>query len=356
MTTDFDQKLVQLLDDRANNLQVVPDEFGVREAGRPVVEAPSVPSHRRGWWLAVAAALALLLMGAVAMSRTSGSPELASGSPSFAINEDADLELAANELVIWMDPEATWEEVAATEAWLAERTDVTSVRYMNRDTTYTEFVELWADTPEVINAVSPDQLPTSFRVTVDGDPAQLRGAEVFPGVRNVETALATFVGPGETIGLLSFEDLGDPDLMHLTLIEGLEAELLRSNSVRHLRGSAMPGQRGNVVVAGHRTRYGQPFGHLDELMPGDLIVIETSSHQATFYEVIEQADGSGHAIVDPSRTDLLQTTELAMLTLVSEHSEYSDSQRIVVQARLLGEPVGPQPGLIELPDRLPPFD
>ena len=37
----------------------------------------------------------------------------------------------------------------------------------------------------------------------------------------------------------------------------------------------MPGQLGNSAIAGHRTTYGQPFFRLDEVEPGDEIVLTT---------------------------------------------------------------------------------
>ena len=37
----------------------------------------------------------------------------------------------------------------------------------------------------------------------------------------------------------------------------------------------MPGQLGNAAIAGHRTTYGQPFFRLDEVAPGDEIVLTT---------------------------------------------------------------------------------
>ena len=38
----------------------------------------------------------------------------------------------------------------------------------------------------------------------------------------------------------------------------------------------LPGQPGNAVIAGHRTTYGAPFHEFDELVPNDLIEVETA--------------------------------------------------------------------------------
>ena len=42
----------------------------------------------------------------------------------------------------------------------------------------------------------------------------------------------------------------------------------------HWPGTAMPGELGNVVVAGHRTSHNADFRRLDELVPGDQVVFE----------------------------------------------------------------------------------
>ena len=37
----------------------------------------------------------------------------------------------------------------------------------------------------------------------------------------------------------------------------------------------MPGQIGNMAIAGHRTTHGHPFFDLDALVEGDVVIIET---------------------------------------------------------------------------------
>ena len=43
----------------------------------------------------------------------------------------------------------------------------------------------------------------------------------------------------------------------------------------HYPNTPLPGQRGNVGIAGHRTTYGAPFNRIDELQRGDPIVVTT---------------------------------------------------------------------------------
>ena len=43
----------------------------------------------------------------------------------------------------------------------------------------------------------------------------------------------------------------------------------------HYPSTPLPGQPGNAAIAGHRTTYGAPFYRLDELAPGDKILVAT---------------------------------------------------------------------------------
>ena len=77
-----------------------------------------------------------------------------------------------------------------------------------------------------------------------------------------------------------------------------------------LLGTALPGQIGNFAVAGHRVGKGEPFLNLDQLEPGDAVVIETEpdwyvytvmGDVATGDLAIADADGvAGREIVNPS--------------------------------------------------------
>ena len=42
----------------------------------------------------------------------------------------------------------------------------------------------------------------------------------------------------------------------------------------HYPQTPMPGQLGNSAIAGHRTTYGGPFLEIDELEPGDEIIVD----------------------------------------------------------------------------------
>ena len=124
------------------------------------------------------------------------------------------------------------------------------------------------------------------------------------------------------------------------VVEGVEVDDLRKGP-GHYRSTPLPGQRGNAAIAGHRTTYGAPFNRIDELEPGDDILVSTLQGDFT-YKVLPQTDGdgapSGHLIVSPNDAWVLDDTDDNRLTLTSCHPKYSASQRIIVQAALVVPP------------------
>lgn len=95
-------------------------------------------------------------------------------------------------------------------------------------------------------------------------------------------------------------------------------------------GSPLPGQLGNVAIAGHRTTYGAPFSRLDELVTGDRIVMKTP--QASFTYLVSAAP----KIVGASDVDVIRTIDAtrATLTLVTCHPKWTSKNRLIISAEL----------------------
>ena len=129
---------------------------------------------------------------------------------------------------------------------------------------------------------------------------------------------------GQPIGKIEIDKIG----LSAFVVEGVGDGDLH-NGPGHYPATPLPGQKGNAAIAGHRTTYGAPFANIDELVPGDTIKVTTL--QGTFtYAVIPQDDGSGHLIVNPNQTEVLDDVGDNRLTLTACHPKYSASQRIVV--------------------------
>ncbi|HEU5084124.1 MAG TPA: class E sortase [Acidimicrobiales bacterium] len=116
----------------------------------------------------------------------------------------------------------------------------------------------------------------------------------------------------------------------------------------HYPGTPLPGQPGNAAIAGHRTTYGAPFNRVDELAPGDEILVTTLQGEFR-YEV------TGQQIVSPSDVHVVDYQGDDRLTLTACHPKYSARQRIIIFAKLLDDPAPGHPpkeagNPMELPD------
>jgi sortase A len=76
----------------------------------------------------------------------------------------------------------------------------------------------------------------------------------------------------------------------------------------HLSASALPGEIGNMVIAGHRDTH---FAFLRDVEPGTRVSVESFAGVTTEYEVI------GRNVVDSRKGSLLLDTHDAVLTLVT---------------------------------------
>ena len=95
----------------------------------------------------------------------------------------------------------------------------------------------------------------------------------------------------------------------------------------HWPGTAMPGQLGNVVIAGHRVSHDKPFRNLDQLIVGDEVILTTDDGRFV-YKV------TGTDIVYPDALWIADQTPDYTATLFACHPAGSTRQRIVVHLAL----------------------
>ncbi len=96
----------------------------------------------------------------------------------------------------------------------------------------------------------------------------------------------------------------------------------------HWPGTAMPGEVGNAVFAGHRTTHSKPFRNIDQLVPGDQ-VIYTINGVRSVYSV------TGHEIVTPDAIWIANPTPNATATIFGCHPPGSARYRYVVRMALV---------------------
>ncbi len=143
---------------------------------------------------------------------------------------------------------------------------------------------------------------------------------------------------GDAYAAIWFDRPGtDEPVVHdgpLFVVEGVSLDLLRRGP-GHYPDSAAPGEAGNFAVAGHRTTYGAPFYHLDELEPGDHVFALGRDGRQWRYIVRETM------IVAPQDVWVVSDDPLEdghpVLTLTTCHPRFSAAQRLVVFAGLDGE-------------------
>lgn len=154
-----------------------------------------------------------------------------------------------------------------------------------------------------------------------------------------------------------------------TIVEGTNLSDLDRGPGHYIK-SAVPGQVGNFAIAGHRVGKGEPFLNLDQLRPGDAIIVQTASNWYVYKVLGDTAKAAaaakisnsaqrddameaalavpdkqgvvGREIVNPSATRVIApipddpgaAPTRALLTLTTCHPKYSANQRMIIHAAL----------------------
>jgi len=177
---------------------------------------------------------------------------------------------------------------------------------------------------------------------------QQQWADQPPAAPGAPLAEQVAPGVGEPLAVLHVPRLGE-DWSRVVLEGTAEDEL--SQGPGHYVGTALPGQPGNLALAGHRVGKGSPFLDADRLLPGDPIVVETADAWYVYRVLGDAATGDyaadpsgvpGQQIVAPSDVSVIAPTPggteatQAYLTLTTCHPKYSARQRLIVHAVLDG--------------------
>lgn len=202
----------------------------------------------------------------------------------------------------------------------------------------------WADTPTVGAAPSGEALALPPATAAEPAPQPEPPSAPAP----IDVAL------GEPFAVLHIPRLGLD--YEQVVVEGT-SQVQLALGPGHYLGTAMPGEQGNVALAGHRVGRGSPFLHLDRLRPGDALVVETADTWFVYRVLGDSASGDfdadptgipGQRIVRPGDVSVISATPGepggapatgAYLTLTTCHPRYSAEQRLIVHARLDGAPV-----------------
>jgi sortase A len=164
--------------------------------------------------------------------------------------------------------------------------------------------------------------------TTTTEPATTTTTTMVPTTTTTEVATTTsaVAGPatvaddnGGGIGKIEIPKLGITEYM----FEGIELSILDSGP-GHWPGTAMPGEVGNMVIAGHRVSHTHPFLHINDLANGDEVFF-TISGKRYRYAV------SGNEIVNPDAIWITDPTTTATATLFACHPPGSTAYRWVTR-------------------------
>jgi sortase A len=128
---------------------------------------------------------------------------------------------------------------------------------------------------------------------------------------------------GDPVGRLKMPSIG----RSYVVVEGTDLGDLRKGP-GHYPGTPLPGQRGTVAIAGHRTTYGAPFRSINKVKPGDEVTVVMPYGRFTYK--VERT-----RIVAPTAVWVTQRVSYDRLILSACHPLYSAAKRIVVFARLI---------------------
>jgi sortase A len=127
---------------------------------------------------------------------------------------------------------------------------------------------------------------------------------------------------GQAFGRLRIAHMG----LDVVSVQGTSWAGDLSQGPGHYPQTPVPGLGSSVAIAGHRTTFGAPFRHIDELERGDLITLQMP-YATLRYRV------QGHRIVASDDWSIIRPQGYERLVLSACHPLYSASQRWIVFAR-----------------------
>jgi LPXTG-site transpeptidase (sortase) family protein len=223
----------------------------------------------------------------------------------------------ASARVVTLEPPAAssgWEAIAPTLPTM----EMTDARWAAPDTANPAALRMARIGRRLQVAGLLAALFVAYAVVVTGlqaDHSQSRLRDQLAATRSVSAP-----APGHAMARLQAKAAG----IDAIVVEGASRGDLHRGPA-HVRGTAYPGARGNVVIVGTRVIWSGPFRHLDDLSRGDRIDISTPWGDARYRVVSSVHQSTSQVNLTPSRR--------AQLTLVTSDGG-TGSGRHVVNARL----------------------
>ena len=164
-----------------------------------------------------------------------------------------------------------------------------------------------------------DDLEQGFDVSITGSSADTAAARAQVLAERFRDEIAK----GDAIGRLKIDRIG----LSKVLFYGTDTATLQKGPGAYPQ-TPLPGLGGTTGIAGHRTTYGAPFRHINEIRDGDEVRVELP--YAVFTYEVEK-----HEIVDPGDVEIVNPVGYERVVLTACHPLSSAAQRWVVFARLV---------------------
>ena len=112
-----------------------------------------------------------------------------------------------------------------------------------------------------------------------------------------------------------------------TLYQGIALTTI-DRGPSHWPGTALPGELGNVVIAGHRVTHSKPFRYIDQMVPGDRVIFTVGGKRVE-YEMV------ANEVVTPDAMRIVEQRPEHTATLFACHPPGSARYRFVVHLRMV---------------------
>ena len=146
--------------------------------------------------------------------------------------------------------------------------------------------------------------------------------DVAPGAENLVSPQIMELG---AYALLYIPALGN-DVMGTPILLGTSDEQLAAGVGQYL-DSELPGEAGNLSLAGHRATNGEPFARFERLRPGDEVIVRTQEGWFVYTLVADRKIGAEEIWVIDDNPGVPSLNSDRLLTLTTCHPRWNSTQR-----------------------------
>ncbi|MDW3846106.1 permease-like cell division protein FtsX [Micromonospora sp. BRA006-A] len=177
-----------------------------------------------GLWRNVTMTIAMIITMAVSLFMLGGSGLLYQ-----KVGDMKDLYYENVEVSIFLKTDATKEQVDALGQQLDQDPLVKDSTYVNKEQAYERFQQMYADAPDLVSAVKPDQLPESYRVKLN-DPEQYKAIyDKYKATEGIDTIVDQSKLLDKVFGVLSGFQNG---ALAIATVMAIAALLLVANTIQ----------------------------------------------------------------------------------------------------------------------------